>query len=50
MVRGGEVLADLSRKLVGEYTRWTELNGSIKAITSRPHSEWGLADGYFFVF
>ena len=42
---GGDVLADLSRKLVGEYTRWTELNGSIKAITSQPHSEWGLVDG-----
>ena len=44
MVREG-VIADLARKLVGEYTRWTELNGSIKAITSRPHSEWGLVDG-----
>ena len=45
MVRGGDVLADLSRKSVGEYTRWTELNASIKAITSRPHSEWGLVEG-----
>ena len=45
MVRGDDVLADLSRKSVGEYARWTELNGSIKAITSEPHSEWGLVDG-----
>ena len=42
--RGGYVLADLSRKSVGEYTRSTELNGSIKAITSRPNSEWELVD------
>jgi hypothetical protein len=39
-----DVLADLSRKSVGEYTRWTELNGSIKAIISRPNSEWELVD------
>jgi hypothetical protein len=44
MVRGGDVLVDLSRKSVGEYTRWTELNGSIKAIISRPNSEWELVD------
>ena len=43
--KGGDVIAYLARKSVGEHTRWTELNGSIKAITSRPHSEWGLADG-----
>jgi len=41
-LRRGDGLADVSRKSV---TRWAELNGSIKAITSRPHSEWGLVEG-----